>query len=77
MPTDAVPGGTIPDTDAEVMLRDGPWVWYRMIGPRRDRHGHWCVGIRWDTSSAVGWSEGWFPYDPSGIRRRNRPLVTG
>lgn len=70
MPADAVPGSTIPeDTDAEILLRDGSWVWARVIGQRRDRHGRWCVGIRWYASSAVGGREGWFLLDPAGIRR--------
>lgn len=77
MPSDAVPGSTIPeDSDAEVLLRDGSWTWCRVIGQRRDRHGRWCVGIRWYASSAVGGREGWFLYDPSGIRRP-APLTQG
>lgn len=70
MPADAVPGSTIPeDTDAEVLLRDGSWVWCRVIGQRKDRHGRWCIGIRWYASSAVGGREGWYLQDPSAIRR--------
>lgn len=47
MPADALPGSTIPeDSEAEVLLRDGSWVWCQVIGQRRDRHGRWCVGIR-------------------------------
>ncbi len=47
MPADAVPGSTIPeDSDAEVLLNDGSWMWCRVIGQRRDRHGRWCVGLR-------------------------------
>lgn len=70
MPADAVPGSTIPeDSDAEVQLRDGSWVLARVIGQRRDQHGRWCVGIRWYASSAIGGREGWFLYQPDGIRR--------
>jgi hypothetical protein len=87
MPADAVPGSTIPeDSDAEVLLRDGSWVWCRVIGQRKDRHGRWAVGIRWYASSAVGGREGWYLYDRAGIRRpeplafrasgRSRPYVT-
>ena len=76
MPADAVAGSTVPeDTDAEILLRDGSWVWCRVIGQRRDRHGRWCVGIRWYASSAVGGREGWFLFDPAGIRRPNRQLL--
>ena len=65
MPADAVPGSTIPeDTDAEILLRDGSWVLARVIGQRRDRHGRWCVGVRWYASSAVGGREGRFLYSP-------------
>ena len=47
MPADAVPGSTIPeDSEAEILLRDGTWVWAQVIGQRKDRHGRWCVGIR-------------------------------
>jgi hypothetical protein len=80
MPADAVSRSTIPeDTDAEVLLRDGSWVWCRVIGQRRDRHGRWCVGIRWYASSAVGGREGWFLLNTSGIRRPaplERPVGT-
>ena len=70
MPADAAPGSTVPeDTDAEVPLRDGSWVWCRAIGQRRDRHGWWCVGIRWYASSVVGGREGWYLFSPAGIRR--------
>jgi hypothetical protein len=84
MPADAVPGSTIPeDTDAEGLLADGSWVWCRVIGQRRDRYGRWCVGIRWYASSAVGGREGWYLFDPAGIRRpkvsyysdRDRPTL--
>ena len=51
MPSDAVPGSTIPeDSDAEVLLHHGSWVLARVIGQQRDRHGRWCVGIRWYAS---------------------------
>jgi hypothetical protein len=70
MPADAVPGSTIAeDSEAEVLLRDGSWVWCQVVGQRKDRHGRWCVGVRWYASSAVGGREGWFLYDPAGIRR--------
>lgn len=65
MPADAVPGSTIPEvSDAEVQLRDGAWVLARVIGQRRDRHGRWCVGLRWYASPAIGGREGWFPVRP-------------
>ncbi len=70
MPADAVPGSTIPeDTEAEILLRDGTWAWAQVIGQRKDRHGRWCVGLRWYASSAVGGREGWYLYDPRLIRR--------
>jgi hypothetical protein len=70
MPADAVEGSTrLEDSDAGVLLQDGTWADARVIGQRRDRHGRWCVGIRWYASSAVGGREGWFLYDPAGIRR--------
>jgi hypothetical protein len=71
MPADAVPGSTIPeDTDAEVQLRDGGgWVWAQVIGQRQDRHGRWCIGLRWYASPSIGGREGWYLYDPQFIRR--------
>ena len=70
MPADAVPGSTIPeDSEAEIRLRDGSWVWAQVIGQRKDRHGRWCVGLRWYASPAVGGREGWYLYDPRLIRR--------
>src|SRR6266702_382321 len=70
MPADAVPGSTIPeDTEAEVLLRDGTWTWARVIGQRKDRHGRWCIGLRWYASSSVGGREGWFLLDWEKIRR--------
>src|ERR1039457_2268868 len=70
MPADAVPGSTIPeDTDAEVLLNDGSWAWCRVIGQRRDRHGRWCVGIRWYASPSIGGREGWYLLDRERIRR--------
>src|SRR2546430_12767226 len=70
MPADAVPGSTIPEeTEAEVLLRDGTWTWARVIGQRKDRHGRWCIGLRWYASSSVGGREGWFLLDTSKIRR--------
>ena len=42
MPADAVPGSTLSeDTEAEVVLQDGTWVWCQLIGQRKDRHGRW------------------------------------
>ncbi len=70
MPADAVPGSTIPeDSEAEILLRDGAWVWAQVIGQRKDRRGRWCVGLRWYASPAVGGREGWYLYDPRLIRR--------
>jgi hypothetical protein len=70
MPADAVPGSTIPeDSEAEILLRDGTWVWAQVIGQRRDRHGRWCVGVRWYASPSVGGREGWYLYNPRLIRR--------
>ena len=70
MPADAVPGSTIPeDSEAEILLRDGSWVWAQVIGQRKDRHQRWCVGVRWYASPAVGGREGWYLYDPRLIRR--------
>lgn len=44
MPADAVPGSTIAqDEDAEILLRDGTWVWAQVIGQRCDRVGRWCI----------------------------------
>jgi hypothetical protein len=54
MPADAVPGSTIPEnSEAEVQLRDGSWIWCQVIGQRKDRQGRWCVGIRWYVRLAV------------------------
>jgi hypothetical protein len=70
MPSDAVPGLTIPeDSEAEILLRDGTCVWAQVIGQRKDRHSRWCVGLRWYASPAVGGREGWYLYDPRLIRR--------
>jgi hypothetical protein len=70
MPADAVPGSTIPeDTEAEIQLQDGTWAWAQVTGQRKDRHGRWCVGLRWYASPAVGGREGWYLYDPAFIRR--------
>src|SRR3984957_10970599 len=70
MPADAVPGSTIPeDTEAEVLLQDGTWAWAQVTGQRKDRHGRWCVGLRWYASPAVGGREGWYLYNPAFIRR--------
>jgi hypothetical protein len=71
MPADAVPGSTIPeDTEAEVLLNDGSWVWCQVIGQRRDRNGRWCVGIRYYPSSAIGEYQDWYLLDVTKIRRR-------
>ena len=75
MPADAVPGSTIPeDTEAEILLQDGTWAWAQVTGQRKDRHGRWCVGLRWYASPAVGGREGWYLYDPALIRRPWRGL---
>ena len=75
MPADAVPGSTIPeDTEAEIQLRDGTWVWAQVIGQRKDRHGRWCVGLRWYASPSVGGREGWYLLDDRHIRRPNSQL---
>jgi hypothetical protein len=75
MPADAVPGSTIPeDTEAEILLQDGTWAWAQVTGQRKDRHGRWCVGLRWYASPAVGGREGWYLYDPAFIRRPNPAL---
>ena len=72
----AVPGSTIPeDTEAEVLLQDGAWAWAQVTGQRKDRHGRWCVGLRWYASPAVGGREGWYLYDPALIRRPNGRLL--
>ena len=74
MPADAVPGSTIPeDTEAEILLQDGTWAWAQVTGQRKDRHGRWCVGLRWYASPAVGGREGWYLYDPAFIRRELTP----
>jgi hypothetical protein len=76
MPADAVPGSTIPeDTEAEIQLRDGTWVWAQVIGQRKDRQGRWCVGLRWYASPSVGGREGWFLLDGRYIRRPNPALL--
>ena len=65
MPADAIPGSTLPEnTEAEVKLQDGFWVWCQVIGQRRDRHGRWCIGVRWYASPSIGGREGWYLYDP-------------
>jgi drug/metabolite transporter (DMT)-like permease len=76
MPADAVPGSTIPeDSEAEVLLRAGVWVWCQVIGQRKDRHGRWCIGLRWYASPSVGGREGWFVLDRRYIRRQLRGTV--
>ena len=46
MPADVGPGTVFSEhTDAEVLLKDGSWVWCLMIGQRKDRQGRWCVGL--------------------------------
>jgi hypothetical protein len=75
MPADAIPGSTIPeDTEAEIQLRDGTWVWAQVIGQRKDRQGRWCVGLRWYASPSVGGREGWYVLDNRHIRRPNPAL---
>lgn len=70
LPADAVPGSTIPeDSDGEVLLQDGTWAWCQVIGQRRDRHGRWCVGIRWYASPSIGGREGWYLYQADALRR--------
>jgi len=70
MPADAVPGSTIPeDTAAEIQLRDGTWVWARVIGQRKDRNGRWCVGIQYYPSPSIGESGGWYILDRRYVRR--------
>jgi hypothetical protein len=67
MPADAGPSPTLfEDTDAEVMLRDGSWVWCQVIGQRKDRHGRWCVGIRYYPSATIGESVAGISTIPSG-----------
>ena len=76
MPGDVGPGPLfVEDTEAEVMLRDGSWVWCQVIGQRRDRHGRWCVEIRYYPSAAIGESGGWYLYDPGGLRRLTGSLL--
>lgn len=76
MPADAVPGSTIPeDTEAEIQLHDGSWVWAQVIGQRRDRHGRWCIGLRWYASPSVGGREGWYRLDRRFIRRPKGHLL--
>jgi hypothetical protein len=76
MPADAVPGSTIPeDTEAEILLQDGTWVWAQVTGQRKDRHGRWCVGLRWYASPAVGGREGWYLYHPAFIQRPKGQLL--
>ena len=70
MPADAGPGPVLfEDTDAEVQLRDGSWVWCMVTGQRKDRHGRWCVGIRYYPSATIGESGGWYLFDSRHIRR--------
>jgi hypothetical protein len=70
MPADVGSNPTLfEDTDAEVMLRDGSWVWCQITGQRKDRHGRWCVGIRYYPNATIGESGGWYLYDPRRIRR--------
>ena len=76
MPADVGPGPMFfEDTDAEVLLHDGSWVWCRVIGQRRDRHGRWCVGIRYYPNATIGESGGWYLYDPGGLRRLTGSLL--
>src|SRR5580693_6714967 len=76
MPAEAVPGSTIPeDTEAEIQLRDGTWVWAQVIGQRKDRQGRWCVGLRWYASPSVGGREGWYLLDSRYIHRPKQELL--
>jgi hypothetical protein len=76
MPADVGPGPMFfEDTEAEVLLRDGSWVWCKVIGQRKDRHGRWCVGIRYYPSSTIGESGGWYLYDPGCLRRLTGSLM--
>jgi hypothetical protein len=76
MPADAVTGSTIPeDTESEIQLRDGTWIWAQVIGQRKDRQGRWCVGLRWYASPSVGGREGWFILNQRYIRRPNPALL--
>jgi hypothetical protein len=69
MPAGAVPGSTVAeDTDALVQLQDGTWLLYRVIGQRKDRHGRWCVEIRYYVSS-FGEGGGWYLLDRRYLRR--------
>jgi len=69
-PGDALDGSTIPEnTQAEILLRDGTWAWCRVIGQRKNKHGRWCVGIRWYPNATIGESGGWYIYEPGLIRR--------
>ena len=69
MPADAVPGSTIPeDSEAEIRLRDGSWVWAQVIGQRKDRHGRCASGSA--GTPAPPWAAGKAgSYDPRLIRR--------
>jgi hypothetical protein len=70
MPADVGPGPVFFEhTDAEVLLNDGSWVWCLVIGQRKDRHGRWCVGIRYYPNAAIGESGGWYLFDSRHIRR--------
>jgi hypothetical protein len=70
MPADVGPGPVFfENTDAEVLLRDGSWVWCHVIGQRKDRHGRWCVGIQYYPNATIGESGGWYLLDRSKIRR--------
>ena len=42
------------NTEAEVQLRDGSWVYCRVTGQRKDGYGRWCVQIRYFVSSSFG-----------------------
>jgi len=78
MPADAVPGSTVrEDSDAEVLLNDGSWAWCRVIGQRRDRHGRWCVGLRWYASPSIESREGWYLLDRERIRRSGLVIFPG
>lgn len=70
MPSEALPGSSIDaDAAAEIRLRDGVWVYARVVGQRRDMRGRWCVHLRWIAGLLIGNREGVFLYDPEYIRR--------
>jgi hypothetical protein len=57
------------DTQAEVQLRDGSWVWCNVRAQRKDKHGRWCIEIRYYVSSSFGEGGGWYRFDRRYLRR--------